>query len=70
MARGTRKTVESQVAEINVKIAKKKDEIKVLESKRQELENSHQSELAAKVVKIAAEKGVTIEELLKAVEKK
>lgn len=70
MARGTRRTVEKQIDEISAKIKKKKDEIKALEAKRQELKDAHEAELAAKVVKLATEKGVSIEELVKALEQK
>ena len=70
MARGVRKGVESQIAEINAKIAKKKDEIKALELKRGEMVSSQQAEMAVKIMKIANEKGMTVEELLAAVEKK
>jgi len=69
MPRGVKRTSEKQIAEINVKIAKKKDEIKELEAKKREIEDSQQAELAAKVVKLAGEKGVSIEDLLRSLEK-
>ena len=70
MPRGVKgSTTEKKIAEIDLKITKKRDEIKALEAQRRELMDAQQTELAAKVVRIAAEKGVTVEELLKAVEK-
>ena len=70
MPRGVRTgTVEKKIADINVKIDKKRNEIKELEAKRRELEESNQAVLAAKLVKLAADKGLTIEQLLNAVEK-
>ena len=68
MPRGVRNT-EKQIAEIDAKIEKKRNEIKELEAKRRELDEANQAVLAAKVVKLAAEKGLTIEQLLNAVEK-
>ena len=68
MPRGVSNT-EKKIADINVKIDKKRNEIKGLEAKRRELEESNQAVLAAKLVKLAAEKGLTIEQLLNAMEK-
>jgi vacuolar-type H+-ATPase subunit I/STV1 len=64
MPRGVKRTVDHQIAEINAKIAKKRDEIKALEARRRDLEDSRQVELATQVVRLAAEKGVSIEKLL------
>jgi hypothetical protein len=70
MPRGAKRTVAVLVAEVDAKIAKKETELKALKAQRAELEASHQNELAAKVVKLAGEKGVSIEALLKELEQK
>jgi hypothetical protein len=49
---------------------KKENELKALKAERAELEKSQQSELASKVVKLATDKGVSIEDLLKQIEQK
>jgi vacuolar-type H+-ATPase subunit I/STV1 len=70
MPRGAKRTVEVLIAEIDAKIAKKENELKALKVERAGLVDSQQAELAAKVVKLAAEKGVSIEDLLKQIEQK
>jgi Skp family chaperone for outer membrane proteins len=70
MPRGANRTVEVRIAEIDARIAKKENEIKELKAQRAELLDTRQAELAAKVVKLAAEKGVSIEDILKEIEKK
>jgi vacuolar-type H+-ATPase subunit I/STV1 len=70
MARGQKRGVDSQIAAIDAKIAKKQGEIQALKEKRQELVDANQAALAAKVVKYAADKGITVEELLQSIEQK
>jgi vacuolar-type H+-ATPase subunit I/STV1 len=70
MPRGAKRSVDVLIAAVDAKIAKKETELKALKAERAELENSHQAELAAKVVKLAGEKGVSIESLLKDLEQK
>ncbi|MCL2056071.1 MAG: hypothetical protein FWH02_02490 [Oscillospiraceae bacterium] len=69
MPRGVRRTTEKLIADIDLKIAKKKDEIKELEMQKREILDSNQAAMAAKVLKLAAEKGVSIEALLSNLEK-
>jgi len=64
MARGVKKTVAYQIAEIDAKIQKKQSEIKALQSQRKELESTHQAEVAAQIIQAANEKGLSIEEVL------
>jgi hypothetical protein len=70
MPRGANRTIEARIAEFDAKIVKKENELKALKAERAGLMNSQQAELAAKVVKLAAEKGVSIEDLLKQIEQK
>jgi hypothetical protein len=70
MPRGAKRTVDVLIAEIDAKIAKKENELKALKAERAGLVGSQQTELAAKVVKLDAEKGVSIEDLLKQIEQK
>jgi len=64
MARGVKKTVAYQIAEIDAKIQKKQDDIKALQSQRKELESTHQAEIAAQIIQAANEKGMSIDEVL------
>jgi len=64
MARGVKKTVAYQIAEIDAKIQKKQSEIKALQSQRKELESTHQAEVAAQIIQAANEKGLSVEEVL------
>jgi vacuolar-type H+-ATPase subunit I/STV1 len=70
MPRGAKRTIDVLIAEVDAKIAKKENELKSLKAERALLVDSRQTELAAKVVKLAAEKGVSIESLLQELEQK
>ena len=69
MPRSANRTIETKIAEIDAKIAKKREEIKALEAKRRELGDSHNNEMAIKIVKLAGEKGISLEELVASLEK-
>lgn len=68
MARGKRRSIDDLIAELDAKIEKKQRELSTLKDRRKELEASNQVEMAAKVVQLAAEKGVSIERLLESLE--
>jgi len=68
MPRGVKKTAAYQIAEIDAKIQKKQNEIKVLQTSRKELESTHQGEVAAQIIQAANQKGITVDEVLASIQ--
>ena len=69
MARGVSKPIEERIAEIDAKIAKQNKVLAELKVQRKELEAQKQAVLLSKVEAAAAEKGISVEELLDAIVK-
>ena len=67
MARGVSRSIEQRIEELDVKINKKSQEIADLKAQRKELEVQKQSDLLSRVHNLAAEKGISVDELLDAV---
>lgn len=70
MARGVKRSISDRVAEIDEKIAKKQAEIDILKVKRRELTDLKKSEIAAKVVELSEQKGISLDELYAIIESK
>lgn len=70
MARGVARSIDDRIADLNAKIQKKQDEIAALKEQRKELEEAKKSETAAKIAKLAEEKGIGLDELLNMVQSK
>lgn len=70
MARGVKRSIDDLIGEVDAKIKKKQDEISALKDRRKTLEDSRVSALAARVVKTAEEKGITVDELLASIKSK
>ena len=64
MARGVARSLDDRIRTLREKLAKKQAEVTELKSAIKELEAAKQAELLAKVIEVAAQKGVTVEELL------
>ena len=64
MPRGVAKSHEQRIAEIDAKIAKVRQTLCDLKAQRKELEAQKQAGLLSKVEEAAAQKGVSVEELL------
>ena len=64
MARGVARSLDDRIRVLREKLAKKQAEVTELKSAIKELEAAKQAELLAKVIEVAAQKGVTVEELL------
>ena len=64
MARGAARSLDDKIRILREKLAKKQAEVTELKSSIKELEAAKQAELLAKVVEVAARKGVSVEELL------
>lgn len=70
MPRGVKRTTAYQIAEIDVKINKKQDEIKKLQSQRKQFLSTYQAEVAAQIIQTANEKGITVEDVLSSIKSK
>jgi len=67
MARGVARSLDDRIDVLREKLEKKQSEVAELKSAIKELEVAKQAELLAKVSEAAAQKGVSVEELLNAV---
>ena len=65
MARGTR-SLDTKIEALRAKLEKKQSEASEIKNAIKELELAKQAELLAKVSDVAAQKGISVEELLKA----
>jgi len=66
MARGVARSLDDRILGLREKLEKKQSEISQLKSEIKELEVAKQAELLNKVSETAAQKGVSVEELLNA----
>ena len=64
MARGVTRSLDDRIAALREKLEKKQAEVAELKSSIKELEVAKQTELLAKVTEVAAQKGISVEELL------
>jgi hypothetical protein len=64
MPRGVKRTTDQMIAALDEKILKKHGEINALKLQKKELATANKSELAAKVLQMVEEKGLTMEDLL------
>jgi len=64
MAKGVTRSLDTRIEVLREKLEKKQAEVGQLKSEIKELQVAKQAELLAKVTAAAAEKGVTVEELL------
>ena len=67
MARGAARSLDDKICALRKKLEKKQAEVAEIKSAIKELEVAKQAELLAKVVEIAARKGISVEELLESV---
>ena len=65
MARGVARSLDDRIEVLREKLEKKQAEAAELKNAIKELELAKQAELLAKVTEAAAQKGVSVEELLK-----
>lgn len=70
MARGVRRSTEERISEIDAKILRKQKEITKLKEQRKELEDSRKTEIAGKLVQLAEDKGISLEDLLHSVQER
>jgi len=70
MPRGVKRTVAFQIAEIDAKTQKKQEEIRTLQARRKELENTHQAEIAAQIIQAANQKGISVDDILASISAK
>ena len=66
MARGVARSLDDRIEALREKLEKKQAEAAELKNAIKELEVAKQTELLAKVTEAAAQKGVSVEELLRA----
>ena len=66
MARGVARSLDMRINNLREKLEKKQAEAAEIKSQIKELELAKQAELLTKVSEVAAKKGVSVEELLKA----
>jgi len=66
MARGVARSLDDRINALREKMEKKQSEISQIKSDIKELEVAKQAELLTKVSEAAAQKGVSVEELLNA----
>ena len=66
MARGTKRGLDTRIEELQGKLEKKQAEVSEIKSAIKELEVQKQAELLEQVAKAAAQKGISVDELLKA----
>ncbi|MCL2857105.1 MAG: hypothetical protein FWE19_05180 [Oscillospiraceae bacterium] len=66
MARGVARSLDNRIDALREKLEKKQSEVAELKSAIKELEVAKQAELLTKVSEAAAQKGVSVEELLNA----
>ena len=64
MARGVARSLDDRIEALREKLEKKQAEVSELKSSIKELELAKQAELLNKVAEAAAQKGVSVEELL------
>jgi cell division protein FtsL len=64
MPRGVKRTTDQMIAALDEKIQKKQGEISALKAQRKELTSASQADLATKLLQMAEEKGLTLEQLL------
>ena len=67
MARGVTRSIDDKITALREKLEKKQAEVAEIKSAIKELEVAKQAELLAKVTEIAAQKDISVEELLNAV---
>jgi uncharacterized protein (DUF3084 family) len=67
MPRGSSRSLNDRIEELQSKLEKKQAEAAEIKNAIKELQSQKQAELLAQVTKAAAQKGVSVEELLKAV---
>ena len=66
MARGVARSLDDRIVALREKLEKKQAEVAELRSAIKELEVAKQAELLTKVTETAAQKGLSVEELLNA----
>lgn len=67
MARGVRRPIGELIEEQQLLVDKKTEELKKAKARLKELQEQEQTEMMAAVVKIAKEKNMSVEDLLKSV---
>ena len=67
MARGVRRPLGELIEEQQLLVDKKTEELKKAKARLKELQEQEQTEMMAAVVKIAKEKNMSVEDLLKSV---
>lgn len=65
MARGIARSLDSRIEDIQAKLNKKQKEVAELKQALRDLEIAKQGELLEKVTEAAAQKGVSVEDLLR-----
>ena len=66
MARGVARSLDSRMDDLRVKLEKKQTEVAEVKAQIKELEVAKQAELLTKITDVAAQKGVSVEDLLNA----